>query len=64
MMLPVPLTPESKTLIERLLQERNAAQERLDVAVVATKAALGVPPGWDLRSLEVGFEEVTNDSNN
>ncbi len=60
----IPLTPESKALIERLLQERNAAQERLDVAVVATKAALGVPDGYDMRDLSVGFEEVQRDSDN
>ena len=59
-----PLSPESRALIERLLQERNAAQERLDVAVIATKAALGVPDGYDLRSLDVGFEEVKHGGDN
>ncbi len=52
---PVPLPPESKALLERLIQERDAAVQRLDVAVIATKAALGVPVEWTIRSLDAGF---------
>jgi len=42
-------------LLERLIQERDAAVQRLDVAVIATKAALGVPVEWTIRSLDAGF---------
>ena len=38
-----PLTPEAKALLERLIQERDAATQRLDVAIISMKAALGVP---------------------
>jgi hypothetical protein len=60
----VPLPPESKALIERLVKERDAAQDRLDVAVIATKAALGVPVEYDIKNLDIGFEGVDNDGNN
>jgi hypothetical protein len=61
---PVPLPPESKALLERLIQERDAAVQRLDVAVLATKAALGVPVEWQIRSLDEGFVEVKPDDSN
>ena len=60
----IPLPPESKALLERLIQERDAATQRLDVAIVATKAALGVPVEWGIRNLDEGFTEVTNGGNN
>jgi hypothetical protein len=50
-----PLPPESKALLERLIIERDAAVSRLDVALLATKAALGVPTEWQIRSLDEGF---------
>ena len=52
---PVSLTPESKALLEQLIRERDAAVQRLDVALLATKAALGVPVEWTIRSLDTGF---------
>ena len=60
----IALPPESKALLERLIQERDAATQRLDVAIVATKAALGVPVEWGIRNLDEGFTEVTNGGNN
>jgi hypothetical protein len=54
---PVALPPESKALLERLALELEAAKQRLDVAVLATKAALGVPVEWQIRSLDEGFVE-------
>ncbi len=60
----IPLPPESKALLERLIQERDAATQRLDVAIVATKAALGVPVEWGIRNLDEGFTEVSNGGNN
>lgn len=53
-----PLTPETKALLEQLIRERDAAVSRLDVALLATKAALGVPVAWQIRSLDEGFVEV------
>lgn len=50
-----PLTPEAKALLERLIQERDAATQRLDVAIIAMKAALGVPVEWQIRNLDEGF---------
>lgn len=52
---PVTLTPEARALLERLIQERDAAVQRLDVALLSMKAALGVPPEWTIRSLDQGF---------
>ncbi len=52
---PVPLPSESKALLEQLIREREAAVQRLDVALLATKAALGVPVDWTIRSLDAGF---------
>lgn len=49
------LTPEAKALLERLIQERDAASARLDVAVLSIKAALGVPVSWGIKSLDEGF---------
>jgi len=60
----IALPPESKALLERLIQERDAATQRLDVAIVATKAALGVPVEWGIRNLDEGFTEVNNGGNN
>lgn len=59
-----PLSPESRALLEQLIRERDAAVQRLDVALLATKAALGVPVGWQIRSLDEGFVEATDGSNN
>jgi hypothetical protein len=59
-----PLSAESKALIERLLRERDEAQNRLDVAVIATKAALSVPDGYSIKSIDVGFEEVQHGGDN
>ena len=53
-----PLTPEAKALLERLIQERDAATQRLDVAIISMKAALGVPVEWQIRNLDEGFTEV------
>ncbi len=52
---PIALPPESKALLEQLIRERDAAVQRLDVAILATKAALGVPVEWQIRSLDEGF---------
>jgi hypothetical protein len=51
----ITLTPEARALLERLIQERDAAVSRLDVALLAMKAALGVPVDWQIRSLDEGF---------
>jgi DNA-binding MarR family transcriptional regulator len=51
----VRLTPESKALLEQLIRERDAAVQRLDVALLATKAAQGVPTDWQIRNLDEGF---------
>ena len=61
---PIALPPESKALLERFVQERDAAMQRLEVAILATKAALGVPVEWQLRSLDEGFVEVKPDGGN
>ena len=55
------LTPEARALLDRLAQERDAALQRLDVAVLAMKAAMGVPTDYVIRSLDEGF--VQGDSN-
>ena len=60
----IKLTPEAKALLERMLQERDQASQRLDVAVLAMRAALGVPLHWQLIDLEEGFIEVDNDGGN
>lgn len=60
----VKLTPEARALLERMVQERDQAAHRLDVAVLAMRAALGVPLDWQLRDLEEGFIEVQNDGSN
>lgn len=52
---PSKLTPETKALLEQLIRERDAAVSRLDVALLATKAALGVPVDWQIRTLDEGF---------
>jgi len=61
---PIPLPAESKVLIEQLIRERDAAAQRIDVALLATKAALGVPVEWQIRSLDEGFVEGVNDGGN
>jgi hypothetical protein len=54
----IQLTPEAKALLERLIQERDAATARLDVALLSMKAALGVPVDWQIRNLNEGFVKV------
>jgi len=54
---PIALPPESKALLEQMIRERDAAVQRLDVALLATKAALNVPTDWQIRSLDEGFVE-------
>lgn len=60
---PIKLTPEARALLERMVQERDAAVQRLDVAILAMKAALGVPVEWQLRDLDEGFTGVDNGGN-
>ena len=52
---PVILSPATKALLEQLIRERDMAVQRLDVAILATKAAHGVPPEWTIRNLDEGF---------
>lgn len=52
---PIPLTPEAQAFVERMIQERDAATQRLDVALYAMKAALGAPASWTIRNLDEGF---------
>lgn len=59
----IKLTPEARALLERLVMERDTAAQRLDVAVLSMKAALGVPTDWQLRNLDEGFTEVDNGNN-
>jgi hypothetical protein len=59
----IKLTPEARALLERLILERDGAVSRLDVALLAMKAALGVPVAWQLRNLDEGFVEVDNGGN-
>lgn len=59
---PVPLTPEAKALLDRLIQERDAAIGRLDVALLSMKTALGVPVEWTIRDLNEGFVSSTGDA--
>lgn len=60
----VPLAPEARALLERLIQERDAAVQRLDVALLSMKAALGVPPEWTIRSLDEGFVPAPTEGGN
>lgn len=52
---PIILSPATKALLEQLIRERDMAVSRLDVALLATKAAHGVPPDWTIRNLDEGF---------
>lgn len=52
---PVTLTPEAQALLKQLVQEFDTAKQRLDMAIIAMKAALGVPLDWQIRSIEQGF---------
>ena len=61
---PITLTPEARALLERLIQERDAAVQRLDVALLSMKAALGVPPDWTIRNLDEGFVPAPTESGN
>jgi hypothetical protein len=61
----IQLTPEAQALLKQLVQERDAAVGRLDVAIISMKAALGVPVEWQLRSIDEGFTQVAgNGSDN
>ena len=60
----IKLTPEARALLERLIAEREAAVSRVDVAIVAMKAALGVPLDWTIRTLDEGFVEGADDGGN
>jgi hypothetical protein len=53
----IKLTPEARTLLESLLAERDAAASRVGVALIAMKAALGIPLDWTIRTLDEGFVE-------
>ena len=61
---PIALPPEAKALLEQLIRERDAAISRLDMALLGMKAALGVPTDWQIRSLDEGFVEVTDNGGN
>ena len=61
---PVQLPPETKALLEQFIRERDGAVQRLDVALLATKAALGVPVEWQIRNLDEGFVEGVADGGN
>ena len=54
-------------LLERLIQERDAAVSRLEVAVLSMRSVLGVPLDWEIRDIQRGFEaprEVNNGGDN
>jgi len=63
----IPLSPEAQALLKQLIQERDAAVSRLDVALLAMKATLNVPLTWTIRNVEEGFvpgvEGVSNGGN-
>jgi len=61
---PVTLTLEARKLLERLIQERDAAVQRLDVALLSMKTALGVPAEWTIRNLDEGFVPAPSDGGN
>jgi hypothetical protein len=58
------LPPEAQALLKQLVQERDAAIGRLDVAIISMKAALGVPVDWQLRSIEEGFVKAKDNGIN
>lgn len=63
---PIPITPEGQEFLTQLLREREAANQRLEIAVLSMKTVLGVPLDWDIKDLKVGFierEEVKNNGN-
>lgn len=45
----------SRRLLEELIKERERLNGLIEAAVQATRAALDVPDGWALRSLDEGF---------
>jgi len=59
----IKLSAEAQALLKQLVQERDAANMRLEVAVLSMRAALGVPIDWQLNSLEDGFTEVNHNGN-
>ncbi len=59
-----PLTPEARALLEQLIRERDAVVGRLDTALLAMKAALGVPVEWTIRNLDEGFVVGVSDGGN
>lgn len=65
-----PLPPEAKALLNKLIQERDEAVkqlpevQKLDIAILSMKAALGVPLEWGIRNVEEGFVEVTPNGGN
>ena len=51
----IALPPRTRELLEGLLKEQQRINGLIEAAVQATRAALDVPDGWALRSLDEGF---------
>ena len=51
----IALPPRTRELLADLLKEQQRINGLIEAAVQATRAALDVPDGWSLRSLDEGF---------
>lgn len=53
---PVRLPEQTQRTLAELVRQRDQINAALDLAVATARDCLGVPQGWVLRNLEVGFE--------
>jgi hypothetical protein len=51
----IELPEAARRLLEDLLRVRQQAEREIEVAVAGVRTALGVPAGWVLLDLSVGF---------
>lgn len=53
---PIKIPTATANRLAALLQERDRVQGQINLIIQTAGEALGVPDGWELRDLSVGFE--------
>lgn len=58
----IPIPTATANRLTALLQEKQRAQEKIDLIIQVAGEALDVPSGWVLKDLSVGFESVAENT--
>lgn len=60
---PVRLPARTRQTLQELLRKRDELAAALELGIGTARDCLGVPEGWQLRNLDVGFEPPAQPDN-